>query len=249
MIPDVLDRPSPNHGDRRGMRPDMVVIHYTAMRTAAAALDRLCDPAAEVSAHYLIEDDGRVWRLTSEDRRAWHAGAGAWGGAGDVNSRSVGIELANPGDRPFAAPQMAALRRLLRGVMDRWAIAPARVIGHACMAPERKADPGPRFDWRALAADGLSVWLDAPAQRGPRCDPAAFRAAAARFGYPIPPAGDWPIPPAGDWPIPPAGDWDDRALAVAQAFRDRFRPWDRDPGASTAALDHLRALAARWPAA
>jgi N-acetylmuramoyl-L-alanine amidase len=232
MTPATRDRPSPNHGDRRGMRPDMVVLHYTAMASAAAALDRLCDPAAEVSAHYLIEDDGRVWSLVPEDRRAWHAGAGAWGGAGDVNSRSVGIELANSGDRPFAALQMAALRGLLRGVMHRWAIPPARVIGHACMAPRRKDDPGPRFDWRALATEGLSVWIDAPAGTGPRCEAAAFRVAAARFGY----------------PIGAAGGWDGDALSVARAFRERFRPWDRGPGLSVPGLDHLRGLAARWPA-
>ena len=117
--------PSPNHGERRGgARPDLVVIHYTAMASAAAARDRLCDPAAEVSAHWLIDAAGRAEALVPEDRRAWHAGAGAWGGVTDVNSRSIGIELANPGNDPFPEPQMAALERLLAGIRDRWGLRP-----------------------------------------------------------------------------------------------------------------------------
>ena len=142
---------SPNHGDRRGgARPDLIVIHYTAMATAAAARDRLCDPAAEVSAHWLIDEAGEATALVPEDRRAWHAGAGAWGGASDVNSRSIGIELANPGDRPFPEPQMAALESLLAAIRTRWGIPPARVIAHSDMAPGRKTDPGPFFDWARL---------------------------------------------------------------------------------------------------
>jgi N-acetylmuramoyl-L-alanine amidase len=142
----------------------MVVIHYTAMESCAAALARLCDPAAEVSAHWLIAEDGRVMALVPEEMRAWHAGAGAWGGVGDVNSRSIGIELANDGAQPFGAPQMAALERLLAGIMARWQVRPERVIGHSDMAPERKRDPGPRFDWRALARAGLSVWPEGSGQ-------------------------------------------------------------------------------------
>ena len=106
-----------------------MVIHYTAMATAAEARARLCDPAAEVSAHWLIDEAGRAEALVPEALRAWHAGAGAWGAVSDVNSRSIGIELANPGDRPFAAAQMAALERLLAGILGRWAIPPERVIG------------------------------------------------------------------------------------------------------------------------
>lgn len=151
--------PSPNHGPRRGgARPDMIVLHHTGMASCASARERLCDPAAEVSAHYLISATGTVWQLVAEARRAWHAGAGRWGAVGDVNSRSIGIELANPGDRPFAEPQMAALEALVRDVMTRWRMAPQRVIAHADMAPGRKTDPGARFDWRRLALQGLSVW-------------------------------------------------------------------------------------------
>ena len=149
--------PSPNHGDRRGQRPELVVIHYTGMADGPSARARLCDPAAEVSAHWLIHEDGRTEALVPEDRRAWHAGAGSWLGRDDVNSRSIGIELVNPGDSPFPEPQMAALERLLADVIARWAIPPERVIGHSDMAPGRKIDPGPRFDWARLARHGLAI--------------------------------------------------------------------------------------------
>jgi N-acetylmuramoyl-L-alanine amidase len=134
----TLTHPSPNFGDRRdGLQPTLVVIHYTAMATCAEALDRLCDPLAEVSAHYLIDSDGTVLSLVAEQDRAWHAGAGEWGGRGDVNSRSIGVELANRGDAPFAAPQMAALEQVLQGVLERWSLPPQAVIGHSDMAPGR----------------------------------------------------------------------------------------------------------------
>ncbi|SHF43634.1 N-acetylmuramoyl-L-alanine amidase [Loktanella atrilutea] len=136
------------------------------MRTAAAACDTLCNPDTQVSAHYLIAEDGCVLNLVPEEMRAWHAGAGQWGDVTDVNSRSIGIELANPGHCPFAASQMDALCDLLDGIRDRWAILPERIIGHSDMAPGRKIDPGARFDWRRLARLGLSVWpssvADAP---------------------------------------------------------------------------------------
>lgn len=227
-----IEAPSPNHGARRGgARPDMVVLHYTAMATAEAALARLRDPAAEVSAHWLIAEDGRLWRLVLEERRAWHAGVADWAGEADVNSRSIGVELANPGDAPFAAPLMDRLEALLAAILDRWAIPPERVVGHACVAPGRKADPGPRFDWRRLARGGLAVWADAPRVCG-AADAAAFQRAARAFGC----------------PCPETGAWDDATRAVAAALRDRFRPWDRDP-CSAAGLAQLEALAARWPAA
>lgn len=149
--------PSPNFGPRRdGLRPELIVLHYTAMQDARAALDRLCDPRAEVSAHYLIGACGTLWQLVGENRRAWHAGAGCWAGRGDVNSRSIGIELDNRGDHPFAAAQMATLERLLPEIMARWAIPPDGVIGHSDMAPGRKSDPGPRFDWARLERLGLA---------------------------------------------------------------------------------------------
>jgi len=144
----------------------MIVLHYTAMADAASARARLCDPAAEVSAHWLIAEDGGAEALVDERMRAWHAGAGSWGRVTDVNSHSIGIELANSGDAPFPEPQMVALEQLLVGVLARWSIRPERVIGHSDMAPGRKRDPGPRFDWRRLAAVGLSVWDDGVGQAG-----------------------------------------------------------------------------------
>lgn len=136
----------------------MVVIHYTAMKTADAACVRLCDEQAEVSAHYLISEQGEIIQLVDEDMRAWHAGAGAWGGVTDVNSHSIGIELANTGREPFAGAQMDALEALLAGIQGRWNISAARIIGHSDMAPTRKFDPGPKFDWQRLALGGFSIW-------------------------------------------------------------------------------------------
>ncbi|WP_321829433.1 N-acetylmuramoyl-L-alanine amidase [Thalassovita sp.] len=155
----IIQHPSPNFGGRRdGVTPDMIVLHYTAMPTAQAALQRLSDPKAEVSAHYLIGRCGQIWQMVEEDKRAWHAGAGSWGGQGDVNSRSIGIELSNSGAEPFSELLMSSLEALLRDLMARWDIAPERVIGHSDMAPLRKQDPGARFDWQRLALQGLSVW-------------------------------------------------------------------------------------------
>ncbi len=169
---------SPNHGDRRGQVPALVVIHYTGMADGPSARARLCDPEAEVSAHWLVHEDGQTESLVSEDRRAWHAGAGSWRGLDDVNSRSIGIELVNPGDCPFPEPQMAALEALLRGIMARWGIGPDGVIGHSDMAPGRKIDPGPRFDWRRLALQGLAVWPLAAGTDLPLAD------SLTRIGYP-----------------------------------------------------------------
>ena len=151
------------------------------MADCDAALHVLCSPEREVSAHHLIRRDGEVIALVDEPMRAWHAGAGAWGAVTDVNSRSIGIELANTGAHPYPAPQMAVLEDLLAGLMRRWRIAPERVIGHSDMAPARKFDPGPRFDWRGLACQGLSVWPHAGIA-GP-ASPEAFLRDAATFGY------------------------------------------------------------------
>lgn len=190
--------PSPNFGERRdGAVPDLVVLHYTAMHSAEAACRTLCNPETEVSAHYLICEDGDVHQLVDEKMRAWHAGAGSWGDVGDVNSRSIGIEMANTGFAPFAAPLMDALEELLAAIMERWSIAPERVIGHSDMAPGRKIDPGFRFDWQRLARHGLSVWPN-----GADADPSGFRGHAKAFGY--------------------SAEVDDEVLL--KAFRLRFRP-------------------------
>ena len=202
-----LTHPSPNFGERRGRAGvELVVLHYTAMPSCAEALERLCDPAAEVSAHYLIDADGTVLSLVDEAARAWHAGAGEWRGAGDVNSRSIGIELANTGREPFAEPQMAALERLLAEVLGRHGLGPETVIAHSDMAPERKGDPGARFDWRRLALQGLAVWPDPPDAPGLAPDMAGFLADLRAFGYP-----------------------EAAPEALLAAFRLRFRPWGNGP--------------------
>ncbi|MHA3913786.1 N-acetylmuramoyl-L-alanine amidase [Halovulum sp. GXIMD14793] len=176
----IIDHPSPNCNARRhGGPPDMVVLHYTAMATPEAALERLCAPEFEVSAHYLIGEDGQLWQLVDEADRAWHAGAGQWGDVTDVNSHAIGIELANPGEDAFEAPQMQRLEGLLADILERWSIPPERVIGHSDMAPDRKSDPGPRFPWRRLAEAGLSVWPEAAAS----ADPGSFADHAHEFGY------------------------------------------------------------------
>lgn len=192
--------PSANHGERRGgLLPELVVLHYTGMASCAEARARLCDPEAEVSAHWLISETGEAEALVPEHRRAWHAGAGRWRGLEDINSRSIGIELANTSLHPFPEPQMRALEELLRGIMARWTIPARGVIAHSDMAPERKADPGPRFDWRRLARAGLSVWPEGP---GDAARPLADSLTA--IGYP-----------------------DCGADARLAAFRLRFRPWGR----------------------
>ncbi|MEJ6399505.1 N-acetylmuramoyl-L-alanine amidase [Yoonia sp. 208BN28-4] len=157
----------------------MVVIHYTAMQSAKAACDTLCNPDNEVSAHYLIGEDGSLFNLVPEDQRAWHAGAGRWGDVTDINSRSIGIELANTGFAPFAAPLMDTLEAVLGDILQRHAIPVQRVIGHSDMAPGRKIDPGPRFDWRRLARSGLAIWPD-PQDSAP---PSDFRTLMQTVGY------------------------------------------------------------------
>jgi N-acetylmuramoyl-L-alanine amidase len=222
---EIVERSSPNFGARRGgLLPSLVVLHYTAMPTAEAALDRLSDPASEVSSHYLIAEDGRTWRLVPEEARAWHAGAGSWRGTDDLNSRSIGIELANLGPAgglpPFPEPQMAALEALLDEVRARWSIPPAGVIAHSDLAPGRKADPGPKFDWRRLGLGGRAVWAEGSGSEDAGWD--AFRVSAAAAGY-----------------AAPDGDWG----AVLAAFRLRFRPAARGREPDGADLAVLRALA------
>ena len=154
---------SPNFQPRPpGAAIDMLVIHYTGMQSAQAALERLCDPGSEVSAHYLIDEAGQVTALVDEENRAWHAGVSSWRGQSDVNSRSIGIELANPGHefgyRPFPAAQMAALADLAQGILSRWSIPVRNVVGHSDVAPRRKQDPGELFDWSWLARRGIGLW-------------------------------------------------------------------------------------------
>ena len=157
------DRLSANFDPRPGNTPvDMLVLHYTGMKTMGEALGRLLDPDAKVSAHWLIDEDGTIYRLVDESERAWHAGVAHWRGETDVNGRSVGIELVNPGHdfgyRPFPERQMAALTELAREILSRHPIPARNVVGHSDVAPTRKADPGELFDWSRLAAHGVGLW-------------------------------------------------------------------------------------------
>jgi N-acetylmuramoyl-L-alanine amidase len=178
-----IARPSPNQDDRGGAAVDMLVLHYTGMHTAEAALARLCDPAARVSAHYAIDEDGTVYVLVPEARRAWHAGISYWAGARDINARSIGIELVNPGHefgyRAFPDAQIASLITLAQDILGRHAIPAWRVLGHSDVAPARKQDPGELFPWARLAGAGVGFWPSAGSDPGEQ----AVAASLARYGY------------------------------------------------------------------
>lgn len=205
------------------------------MDSAEAARDWLCNPQAQVSAHYVVGRDGFVWQLVCEGQRAWHAGAGAWGDVTDINSRSIGIEIANDGFQPFPEPQMQAVEALITGTMARWQVPAERVLGHSDTTPGRKVDPGRRFDWRRLATGGRAIWPEnRPENRPENCpegdaDGAGgdFWSDARRFGY--------------RWQ-PGCED------AVLDTVRQRFRPAARGPlTAQDRAL--MAQLANRWPVA
>lgn len=184
----------------------MVVVHYTAMSSSAGAVDWLCNVESQVSAHYVICKTGVVTQLVAEKDRAWHAGAGRWGDVDDVNSRSIGIELDNDGTAPFSEPLMTSLEHLLLAIQKRWHIKPERVIGHSDMAPGRKIDPGPGFDWRRLAQSDLAIWPES-SDKDCAIDPTRFAQDLETFGYSFEMS-------------------DDLRLSV---FRSRFRPMISGP--------------------
>lgn len=198
------EAPSPNW-DERKLPVSMAVLHYTGMPTAAEALERMCDAAAKVSAHYMIDEDGTVTRLVGEDKRAWHAGRSFWRGIADVNSASVGIELVNPGHewgyREFPEAQMEALIPLLAAIIKRHDIPSANVVGHSDIAPARKDDPGELFDWELLARYHLALPRPRLQMPSPYANDGAFYLALERFGYDI-------------------AD----GLAAVRAFQRRWRP-------------------------
>ena len=200
----IIDTPSPNF-DERALPVSMVVLHYTGMQTAQAAIDRLRDPEAKVSAHYLIAEDGTILRMVDEKKRAWHAGKSRWRGIEDINSASIGIEMVNPGHefgyRPFMEEQIDALVPLVAEIKDRYAITRGNVVGHSDIAPTRKQDPGELFPWSRLAKVRLA--LPRPTQKllDPMWSDAGFLVALERFGY----------------------DVSDKLAAVV-AFQRRFRP-------------------------
>jgi N-acetylmuramoyl-L-alanine amidase len=170
----LIAAPSPNHDARPHAMPqgriDHLVLHYTGMVSAAAALSRLCNPEARVSSHYLIDEDGTAYALVDEARRAWHAGTSCWRGVTGLNDRSIGIEIVNPGHehgyRAFPAAQMAVVGTLCRAILGRHRIPGRNVVAHSDVAPDRKQDPGELFPWSWLAAQGVGLWSDAVGEGG-----------------------------------------------------------------------------------
>lgn len=191
--------PSPNF-DARTAPPDMIVLHYTGMATGEAALARMCDPDAKVSAHYMVEEDGRIFSLVPEERRAWHAGKSYWKGESDINALSVGVEIVNPGHafgyRAFPDVQIEAVIDLIADIRSRWTIPDARILGHSDVAPDRKEDPGELFPWKRLAEAGHGLWVESGAAPGAALAEGeeglgvlALQAGLSRLGYDCPPNG------------------------------------------------------------
>ena len=213
-----IDAPSANF-DPRQAPPDMLVLHYTGMCTGAAALERLRDPAAQVSAHYVVEEDGRIFRLVAEERRAWHAGVASWRGQSDVNGASIGVEIVNPGHefgyRAFPQAQIDAVIALVADIRSRWTIDDGCIVGHSDVAPERKQDPGELFPWQTLAEAGHGLWAEPPAAPGAPLGEGeagagvfALQAGLTRLGY----------------DCAPSGTFDARTTAVVRAFQRHWRP-------------------------
>jgi len=231
---------SPNHGERRnGRRPDMLLLHYTGMPRAEEALAWLCNPASGVSSHYFVFEDGRVTQLVPEARRAWHAGAGSWGGDHDINSCSIGIEIVNPGHDfgypEFPEQQIAAVIVLCRDILARHAISADRVVAHSDIAPARKQDPGEKFPWRLLAESGVGEWVTPSAidDKGPNLaigdesdGVRGLQLALADFGY----------------GVPVTGIFDELTRDVVTAFQRHFRPEKVDGIADGSTLRTLHKL-------
>jgi N-acetylmuramoyl-L-alanine amidase len=215
--------PSPN-ADARPGPVDFLVLHYTGMQTAAAALARLCDPAAKVSAHYLVDEDGAVYQLVDEQMRAWHAGVSFWRGARQLNDRSIGIEIVNPGHefgyRRFPPAQMQAVAGLCLGILSRHDIPPGHVLGHSDIAPNRKQDPGELFDWAWLAGQGVGLWTDEADE------PGDLAAALAAIGYDL------------SFPLP----------VLITAFQRHFLPKNLGGGADEATRSRAAAVRRLMPA-
>jgi N-acetylmuramoyl-L-alanine amidase len=216
----IIPQPSPNFDSRGGAPIDILLLHYTGMPSAEAALCRLTDPAAEVSAHYTVGEDGTVYAHVAETERAWHAGVSSWEGAADINGRSIGIEIVNPGHefgyRDFPPVQIATVIGLAKEILARHPVLPRRVLGHSDVAPQRKQDPGERFPWATLAAQGIGLW-PAGARRLHRpllkegsagSSVAALQAKLAAFGY----------------DVPRSGLYDGATALVVTAFQRHFRP-------------------------
>jgi N-acetylmuramoyl-L-alanine amidase len=216
---EFIEAPSPNF-DARTALPDMIVLHYTGMRTGQEAIDRLCDPGVEVSAHYVVEEDGRIFRLVPEERRAWHAGTSYWRGRQNVNGVSIGIEIVNPGHEfgyyPFPEKQIVSVIKLVSDIRSRWIIDDRQIVGHSDVAPDRKEDPGELFPWRRLAEAGHGHWVEVRAAPGEALaegatGPGVFalQAGLTRLGY----------------DCAPSGEYEPRTTAIVRAFQRHWRPW------------------------
>jgi len=215
-------RPSPNYDERReGQRPDMILLHYTGMPDAEGALERLCTPASQVSAHYFVFEDGRVFQLVPESQRAWHAGKSYWAGETDINSCSIGIEIVNPGHDygypDFPKRQIAAVTTLCRGIQTRHKILPVRVLAHSDVAPSRKQDPGEKFPWRTLYDSGVGHWVK----------PAPIREGGLLFA--LGDRNDAMMPMQEDlreygYDVAATGTYDSATSASVTAFQRHFRP-------------------------
>ncbi|WP_040586532.1 N-acetylmuramoyl-L-alanine amidase [Allomesorhizobium alhagi] len=234
-------RVSPNFGPRaNGVRPDMIVLHYTGMETGAAAEARLCDPASEVSSHYLVHEDGRIVQMVRESDRAWHAGKSSWRGVTDINSRSVGIEIVNPGHefgyREFPKIQILAVIELCRGIAHRHGVKPEMILGHSDVAPGRKVDPGEKFPWRRLARHGIGHFVEPARLRGGAIsslgDSGApveeLQSMLALYGY----------------GVEITGVFDRQTEIAVAAFQRHFRPRQVDGIADRATVETLRRLLA-----
>ncbi len=243
MVADVV--PSPNYDDRNGGPPDMVLLHYTGMQTGEAALARLCAPDSKVSAHYVVFEDGRIIQCVPEEQRAWHAGLASWAGETDINSRSIGIEIVNPGHEfgygDFPLRQVAAVISLCKSIVTRrGGIEPARVLAHSDVAPGRKQDPGERFPWPLLYESGIGHWVrpaaltvQGPALRAGDEGEAVLRLQRmlASYGY----------------GIDQSGRYDERTRDVVAAFQRHFRPARVDGIADASTVRTLRALIETLP--
>lgn len=236
--------PSPNHGERAdNCSPDMIILHYTGMPSADGALSWLCNPESEVSSHYFVHEDGRVVQLVPEARRAWHAGKSFWAGATDINSRSIGIEIANPGHvgglPDFPAEQIRAVIQLCADCGERWSIAPERVLAHSDVAPVRKVDPGENFPWKTLHENGVGHWVEPGSvtggrffQRGDAGQPVeALQSMLSFYGY----------------NVEITGSFCEKTEGVVAAFQRHFRPSLVDGIADFSTIDTLHRLLTELP--
>jgi N-acetylmuramoyl-L-alanine amidase len=236
--------PSPNHGDRNNGRPvDMILLHYTGMPDVEGAIARLCTPGTEVSAHYIVLEDGRIVQSVPEAKRAWHAGISSWAGEDDINSCSIGVEIINRGHDwgypDFPLRQIAAVIALCRGIMLRRQVPSHRVLAHSDVAPARKKDPGEKFPWHSLANSGVGHWVQpAPIVRGDTLKlgstgeaVAGLQMALAKYGY----------------AIPTHGKFDGPTMEGVTAFQRHFRPARVDGIADHSTISTLHALLASLP--